>query len=237
MTKLFEKISRLSFPTVLFIASFLTVVSVLPLWIYITTQKTQIASKAVEITPLIPSPTPTKPAEGPVPTNPPVITRVYPWVGKVGDEIVIEGKNFGTYPKNRRLAIADEIVSDSSISQWSDTQIVALIPSNPKQGGLISIRIDAFPIAESVPLVFYDENTTVRLGKTGNDIWIAGFTGTIKASLSTQNGKRETSVNTESKNQTTLFTLSPNEEIQTLLLTDDKGAYIPYSLNPTEFGF
>ncbi|MCJ7826438.1 IPT/TIG domain-containing protein [Patescibacteria group bacterium] len=251
MNKLFEKLSQLSYPTVFFIASCLTVVSVLPLWIYISGQQTRFATKAVETASVVPSSILT-PTDGPVPENPPTITRVYPWVGKAGDVIIIEGKNFGNYPKNRRLSIGDAIVADTDISSWDDTRIQAIIPDSPKEGGTVALRINAYPIVESLPLIFYDQTATIRLRKQGAIVSVEGVSGEIRATLFTQNGKpfgspstssgfaqgeREITITAQPNEKTTLFTLSPNEEILTLLLADEKGAYIPYSINPIEFGF
>ena len=244
MTKLFEKLNQLSYPTILFIASCVTVACVLPLWIYIARQQTRLATKAVETAPLVVLVKPT-PVTGPVPTNPPTITRVYPWVGKAGDVIIIEGKNFGVYPKNRRLSIGGAVVPDTTISDWQDSRIEAIIPSNPQQGGVVAVRIDTHPIAESTPLAFYDETAIVRLRKQGAVIAGEGLSGIIHVSVWTANGKsfgsaqdkRETTITAKPNEKTTLFTLSPNEEILSLLLSDEKGPLIPYSLNPTEFGF
>jgi len=236
MNKLFEKLNQLSVPTILFIASSLTIVSILPFWIYIANQKTNIRSKAVELA----APTPTlaiNPTDGLIPTQPPTITRVYPWVGKTGDSIVIEGKNFGVYPKNRRLAIGDILVPDASVSLWTDTQIEAIIPSNPKQGGTLTLRIDTHPMAESIPLTFYDQTATVRLHKTGTSITANNLTEPYTAVLYTKNGQRTTTGTPTQGASTQLFTLTSGEDIQSIILTNQKQTVIPYSINPTEFGF
>jgi len=246
MKQFFEKINQLSFPAVFFIASFLTLVSILPLWLYISQQETQSTARAAK-TLAVPTIKP-RPSTGPVPTNPPTITRAYPWVGKPGDIIIIEGKNFGTYPTNSRISIGGQIVPDALISSWTDTRIEAVIPNNPKQGEPVTLRIDTHPIAESIPLVFYDKTTKVRLQKQGTVVTVTGFSGTIHATLYTTNGKKESTINLPAdathqalqagdQRSTILFTLSPSEDIQSLILTDDKGTIIPYSINPTEFGF
>jgi hypothetical protein len=235
MNKLFEKLNQLSVPMIVFIASSLTIISILPFWIYIANQKTNIRSKAVGL--VAPSPVVIeKPTDGPIPKEPPIITRVYPWVGKTGDVIVIEGKNFGVYPKNRRLAIGDTLVSDLLISLWTDTQIEAIIPKNPKQGGTVTLRIDTHPIAESVPLTFYDQTATVRVHKTGTSITATGLSGPYSAVLYTKNGQRK-STGTGAGTSTLLFTLTADEAIQSIMLLNQKQEGIPYSINPTEFGF
>jgi hypothetical protein len=236
MNTLFEKLNRLSYPTVIFIASCITLISVLPLWIYISGQQTRIATRAVETTSVVSTIRP-NPTQGPVPASPPTITRAYPWVGKAGDVIIIEGKNFGAYPKNRRLSIGGVVVPDMDITYWENTRIEAIIPNGSKQGGSVAIRIDTYPIVESLPLVFYDQTASVRLRKQGAVVTVEGVSGEIRATLFTQNGKRETTVTGTDQETVTLFTLLPAEEILTLLLADEKGAYIPYSLNPAEFGF
>jgi hypothetical protein len=236
MNKLFEKLNRLSYPTVIFIASCITLVSILPLWIYISGQQTRIATRAVETTSVVPTSIRT-PTEGMVPANPPTITRAYPWIGKVGDVIIIEGSNFGSYPKNRRLSIGGVVVPDTDISSWENTRIEAIIPNDSKQGGSVAIRIDTYPIVESLPLVFYDQTATVRLRKQDTVVSVEGAEGEIRATLFTPNGKRETTVTGNGQETVTLFTLLPAEEIYSLIITDAKGTIIPYTLDPTEFGF
>jgi len=235
MNKLFEKLNNLSYPTVIFIASCITLISVLPLWIYISGQQTRIATRAVETAPLVPTSIPT-PTEEMVPANPPTITRAYPWIGKAGDVIIIEGANFGSYPKNRRLSIGDVVVPNTDISNWEDTRIETIIPNGPKQGGTVALRINAYPIIESLPLVFYDQTAIVRLRKQVAVVSLEGLSGDIRATLYTQNGTRETTASGNGQ-PTTLFTLQPSEEIFSLILTDAKGMVIHYTLNPTEFGF
>ena len=191
----------------------------------------------METTSVVP-PIKPNPIQGPVPASPPTITRAYPWVGKAGDVIIIEGTNFGSYPKNRRLSIGDVVVPDADISSWENTRISAIIPSGPKQGGTVAVRIDTYPIVESHPLVFYDQTARVRLRKQGAVVSVEGLSGDIRATLYTPNGKRETTATIQQVNNTTiLFTLSPSEEISSLILTDVKGVILPYTLNPTEFGF
>ena len=247
MNKLFEKLNNLSYPAVIFIASCITLISVLPLWIYISGQQTRIATRAVETVPLVPTSI-AIPKDGLVPASPPTITRAYPWVGKAGDIIIIEGDNFGSYPKNRRLSIGDVVVPDTDISTWENTRISAIIPSGPKQGGAAAVRIDTHPIVESLPLVFYDQTARVRLQKQGAVVSVEGLSGDIRATLYTQSfgspstssgfaqDKRETTASGNGQ-PTTLFTLQPSEEIFSLILTDAKGVIIPYTLNPTVFGF
>jgi len=242
MKQVFEKINQLSYPAVFFIASFLTLIAVLPLWLYISRQQTQLVSKAAQKT--IPAPIlKTKLINGPVPVNAPVITRVYPWIGKPGDTIVIEGMNFGVYPKNRRLAIGGQVTADALISSWTDTRIEAVIPDNAHQGEPVSLRIDTYPITESVPLIFYTKETNLKLRKQNMDITLEGTTDAVKAVLYTQQGTREIQIPANTRDSqlgtrnSELFTLSPGETIQSLILTNKNGTPIPYSINPTEFGF
>ena len=243
MNNIFEKLNRLSYPTVLFIAASLTAFAILPIWIYIRGQQTRIVTRAVETIPLFPTKIPT-PINGPIPASTPTIIRAYPWIGKAGDVIIIEGTNFGSYPKNRRLSIGDVMVPDINISSWEDTRIEAIIPNSPKQGGTIALRINAYPIVESLPLVFYDQTTIIRLRKQGSVVSVEGLSGDIRATLYTQSfgsfgsaqDKRETTI-IGNGGSTTLFTLQPSEEISSIILTDAKGTVIPYTLNPTEFGF
>ncbi len=235
MMKWLEKINQLSLPTVLFIASSLTVVSVLPLWLYASTQATRTSTRAVGT---LNTPTPTQPAptEGPIPTQAPVISRVYPWVGKPGDSIVIEGTHFGTYPHNRRLAIGDVLLPDTHVTSWSDTQIEAIIPQQPKQGGTVQLRIDTYPVTESLPLTFFDASARLKLRKNDRVIRLEGAKEPLQATLWTSSGKREVPIPLQS-DQTPVFTLAENEAILSVLITNAQGQAMAYSFNPSEFGY
>ena len=237
MYNLFEKLNRLSFPNVFFIATFATLVSIIPLGVFVVQQKTAITSRAVTLPPPPALIQPKTPQSGPVPVDPPILTRIYPWVGKAGDALVLEGKNLGTYPKNRRLSVGGILVSDAEIIEWTDTRIITIIPEAPHQGMPASLRIDTHPVVESQPLVFYTVSTPVRLKKSVNTVSVSGITGSVKATLYTSTGQRDITVPAKLEDTIPLFTLSQGEQIRSIILTDETGSIIPYSITPQEFGF
>lgn len=236
-----EKLHTLSYKTVAMIGVGLTLLSILPVLLYVTQQQTRTVSQAT-------APTPTEmissvPTSGPIPDQPPLITRVYPWVGKVGDAIVIEGAHFGNFPQNHTLTIAGQPVSDEAITSWEDTQIITSIPPNSQQGGVAAVRISSYPTAISQALALYDETATIQLTQQDSTVTAIGLTEPVTVILVTSSDKGK-SLNTEkltispsSSDQTPLFSLKDNEEILSLLLQNDAGIILPYSLNPTDFGF
>src|SRR4029077_14246035 len=61
-------------------------------------------------------------------TPPPVITSLSPTTGEPTTVITIGGTNFGSTQSNSTVAVAG---LNASVSSWSDSQIVASVPSIP----------------------------------------------------------------------------------------------------------
>src|SRR3990167_2962660 len=54
---------------------------------------------------ITPAPQITKRPPGPIPIQPPRLTGVFPWIGKAGDIILIQGEHFGDNPKAKQISI------------------------------------------------------------------------------------------------------------------------------------
>ena len=57
---------------------------------------------------------------GAIPVAAPKIGRAYPWVGKVGDVVWIQGWNFGDNPPEKQLKIGGVLVSEADIDVWQE---------------------------------------------------------------------------------------------------------------------
>lgn len=181
----------------------------------------------------------TKRPPGPVPLQSPRLTRVFPWVGKAGDIVIIDGEHFGDNPKEKQLSIGGIAVTETQILDWTDQQIQAFIPAGAAQGGTVDITIGAHPSAISLPIALYDTATRLQLKKTGtavvaaslpDQIRIVRWWGDLGDSVQLHEASR-----TDSSDPALFDT--QGEEILSLLLFDSSGAILPYFVDPEEFGF
>lgn len=238
MENILEKIDQLSYKASLILSVGLTVLLLLPVLLFVVQQQTHITSRAGVVEP---TPTPLAKTYGELPAGIPVITRVWPWVGKPGDTIIIEGKNFGTNPPDSRIAIGNIVVDESAIVDWTDTRIELVLPTGAPSGETLELRIGTYPIVQSLPLVFYDNDTPIRLHKTGTDITSDQLPDAVEVtswvSTNGQIQKKTTMYIGKPGMETTLLTLNPGETLLSLVLRDTNGNVIPYVVNPFEFGF
>jgi hypothetical protein len=236
---LLEKIDQLSFVKIIAISFLLVLIASLPIVIILSQQQTEIRSKAYE------KPTlkveKEKISPGPIPENPPKIGRIFPWIGKIGDIIWIQGENFGNNPSIKRLIIGGVALPEEMITSWQDNEIQAIIPEGAKQGGEVQVRVGQHPLSSSLPFVLYDKNTKTKLAKKGNLISILNGETVFKANVwmgdeNTPTEKIEIPIENVSGKETQLVDIA-GKPILTILLYDNSGQILPYYVDPTEFGF
>ena len=241
MQKILEKIDQLSYPTSVFLSVCLILLLLLPLLLLVVQQQTQLRSKAVSATPEI-TPIQTTSTLKTIPIEMPIITRLRPWIGKSGDTIIIEGKNFGSDPSGGTLTIGNTVIETKNIGAWDDTHIEAILPPNTPQGSTVTLKIDIYPLIESAPLVFYTQETTARIHKQGTRIYTNAFNGTLTIISWIRNAQgtmteQTTSLEVVTGTTTTLLTLPPTDTLESLIIKDSNGTILPYVADPVEFGF
>ena len=235
---LLQKISRLSFTKASSIAIFAALLLGIPTTVYLAQQRTQIASQAFQK----PSPaTSPQTVFGISPKGPPQIGRIFPWVGKAGDIIFIQGKNFGTNPPAKTLLVGGVPVSEDQITAWNDDLIQAIIPQAAVQGGIVEIRVGDYPATKSLSFVIYNRLTPLKLQKLGNLIFVTGQTqiAKVKVWIGDENTSArliERNITTNPEGRTTIFD-TQNQPILTLLLYDSNGILLPYYVDPVQFDF
>lgn len=178
--------------------------------------------------------------EGPVPSEPPKIGRVFPWVGKVGDVVWIQGEHFGDNPTPKQLTIGGVVVSEEHIVSWRTDQIQAIIPTGAAQGGVVIVSVGDHPIATSLPYVLYDRSATIQLKKQDAVISIQNNTEVVKARYWTGDERIPTQMAEVDVDPTvadsTLFD-SGDLPLLSIVLMKDNGDVVPYYVNPDNFGF
>lgn len=236
---LLHKLDEISFAKIIGISALLTLILSLPVVILLTQQQTEIRSKAYEKPKLIV--TKEKSLPGPVPTVPPKIDRVFPWVGKIGDIVWIQGEHFGNNPSIKRLIIGGVALPEEMITSWRDNEMQAIIPDGAKQGGIVEVRVGQYPLSGSLPFVLYDKETKIKLTKKGNVISVLNGETISKVKVWTGDEKtpteeKEIPVQIATGEETQLFDTA-GKPILTILLYDNSGQILPYYVDPTEFGF
>lgn len=244
---LLERIDRLSFTKVISIAFILAIILAIPTTVILIRQRARFVPEAFYQKPeLVESkPEPVESKEvlplGRIQSDPPKIDRVFPWVGKAGDIIWIQGENFGNNPRVKKLTIAGVILEDDDITSWLDKQIQAIIPQGARQGGVVEVKIGQHPLSSSLPIVLYSNDTKIKLTKKGNII--SALNGQsidkVKVWMGDENIPLEVLEVVDislSLAEAPLFD-TEGKPILTILLYDKKGQILPYYVNPVEFGF
>jgi len=232
-------INRLSYGKIISIAIFLALIFGVPATVLLIQQQTKIASRAYK-----------KPEQmisvdkepfGPIPAQPLEIGRAFPWVGKIGDIIWLQGKNFGNNPAVKSLKIGGIEVKEDQIIGWRDDQIQAIIPAGARQGGVLEVKVGHHPASSSLPMVIYDQQTKIKLAKRGNIIIAlnGGQITKVKAWTGDENTPTEMGegeINAQPGKETPIFD-TEGKPLLTLLLFDRENNILPYYVDPTEFGF
>jgi IPT/TIG domain len=94
------------------------------------------------------------------------ITNSTPISGRVGDEAIITGVNFGTKKEDVRIKIGDVQVPQADILLVTDTEIKFKIPPKVPESGLITLLIGGFPVGGSPTFLYKWKTTTTTLLRT-----------------------------------------------------------------------
>lgn len=187
---------------------------------------------------IAPSPVSTKRPAGPIPLQPPQLSGIFPWVGKVGDVVLIRGKYFGENPGEKHLSFGGLPVAESRILDWTDTEIQALIPSGVAGGESVEVTIGKHPPAVSLQIAIYDQSTTLQVRKNGTMITVSAPQDIRTIRWWGRSGEtiQHHEVDHPDPSDSFLFD-TKDEEIQSLLLYEASESLIPYYADPEEFGF
>jgi len=233
-----KNIDSLSFGKILSLSLVIAIIIAVPVGVVIIQKETRIGSRAAYEKPQLA--TQPKATPGPIPQQAPFIGRVYPWVGKIGDIVWLQGQYFGSNPINKSLAIGGIPISDNNIEAWEDTQIQTLIPKDAKQGGIVELTIGDYPTSQSLPFVLYDQNTKTKLRKKENIISIENGDTVSKAVVWTGDNEIETAkhegIVVPENGKAQIFD-TQGLPLLSIILLDSQGKIVPYYVDPLEFGF
>jgi YD repeat-containing protein len=86
-----------------------------------------------------------------IPSN--VVTALSPSVGKFGAQVTVTGSGFGTVQGSSFVSFAG--TAATSVVSWSDTQLVALVPTGASSGG-VSVTVNAAQSNSTVLFTVYN---------------------------------------------------------------------------------
>jgi len=160
MSKFSEFLNNLNLKSIIAINIFSAILIFIPLTLVLSQRQTKITGKAFLPAPTVvllpPSPTPTPPLITPSGTS--EITSVNPFYGKVGDSVIIYGKNFGS---QKDLVFFGNIPT-TEIKSWQDNKIHALVPAGATSG-LIKIKIASLEYNTKYNFIVFDKNIFCEL--------------------------------------------------------------------------
>ncbi len=225
---LIRKVNTIPLTTFLLFSVVIGFIFLIPLSLLLVQQQTKLPSSAA------PNPTPIKPIKvyGPIPTKPPQIDKVTPFVSKRGDVVLIQGKNLGNNPKESKIIFPGAVASSTDILKWKDKEIAVRVPVTA-YSGLIKVVIGPWQVSWDIPLTIYNYDTKLHLRYLPPFLKLEGE-GLQRVKKVTvwlsENNKIATSA-------AFLSQVRLNHTPLAVALRDREGQIVPFYVNPTEFGF
>lgn len=166
--KLITFLEEISFKKLTGISLILTFSLMVPLSVWVVQQETKTTGQAYFEKPEVPENKEVIEAKveyGQPSAGNPQITLVWPFLGKVGDAVLIHGNNFGDNPRDKNLIFNQQIVSEDQILRWTPDLIEFLIPqTSPKSlSEALSLNVAGKTARWDYPFTVYDLNTKTRV--------------------------------------------------------------------------
>jgi len=228
-----KTIDRFSYGTIMSAGFLLAICFSIPVSILLVQQQTKISSSAkIEKPTVIPRLITDygQPASQPIQVN-----RVYPFLGKPGDELIILGENFGTNPKDKQIVINGVAVDEQNITVWQNNMITLLLPGDV-QSGLVSIQSGSFDWISKYPFIVYGQQTKTQIRKNSNILTVISPDSSISKISYNILGNKEVVAPIALSNGSTILEIE-NGEIDHLALYDKNNNLIPFFVDPIEFDF
>jgi len=226
-------VEEISFKKLVGLSFVLALLLTVPVSVWVVQQETKTVGQAFFEKPKPITPTPAE--YGSPPTGQPQINLVWPFLGKTGDVILVEGENFGQNPKDKTLMIGDQLVTQEEINQWTPTLVEFKIPSLPA-GSLaepLTLSVAGQSASWNRPLTIYDLATTLQVKKDGRYLKVAHAPDNIKIEVYFQDGEK---ISVPVPGAGGIF-LREEKPILSLRVLDSHQQPLPFFVEPGEFGF
>lgn len=224
---LLQSLERISFKKLVGY-SFLAVIALaVPISVWVGQQKTQLAGRAEFEKPSVIKPIK---KHGPPSEGTPRIALVWPFLGKIGDAVLIEGENFGQNPKDKQLLINNQIVPEDDINQWTPELIEFLIPK-AALSGTISLQVARKKASWPYLFTVYSLQTKIQVTEKNDIVKVINASPETKMEIFFSDGEKMES------DQLDGTSIPSDKTIISVAVKDKSGKPIPFFVEPSEFGF
>lgn len=233
---LLEKIDRFSFVQLTILSLILALLIILPATVFLARQQTQLSSQAALETPTTPTPV----IWGPLPSKPPKIESVFPFLGKPGDSFLVKGKNFGQNPQQKKAFLGSTPLGTTEIIQWEDEELELSIPPGA-HSGFLKIKVGNKEAVWDKPIIVYYSTTPTAVKKEKDTLTVVNVQNLAMVRIWWQSETTSTEIKftpplQTGENPAVLAPLS-STPIVSLALYNSNGQILPFFVNPIEFGF
>ena len=167
---------------------------------------------------------------GSPPKGDPQITLVWPFLGKVGDAVLIEGNNFGNNPIQKTLKVGNIVVPENYISRWTPKLIEFMLPQEAQRGP-ISLSVVNKQALWPFPFTIYTLETKTQVTENNDIVRVLKGPPGGKVIIYFQDGSKQESENFE-------HTEVPHDKtIISVKVLDKNNQPVPFFVEPAEFGF
>lgn len=225
--KLLNLLDQISFKTMLALTVIIGLLVSIPVTIIVLRQKTQTESKAFfeKPAPIVVTKEYGQPSQGD-----PIITLVWPFLGKIGDSVLIEGNNFGNNPIDKSLWVGNLKISEDDIVKWTPNLIEFTLP-NGCRSGLVRLAVAGKQTQWPYFFTIYSLDTKTQVTENDDIVRVLNGPAEGKVEIYFQNGDK-----IEDNNFTGISVPHDNAIISVKVL-DKAGQSIPFFVDPNEFGF
>lgn len=222
-----NKLEKISFKKLLSIIFVAGLALAAPIVVWTSQQETKLEGRAFFEKPEIIKPVQKygSPSQGD-----PRIDLVWPFLGKVGDAVLIEGGNFGDNPQNKQLRVGNQVVPEEKINQWTNELIEFTIPPG-SVSSLVNLQVAGKAVSWPYLFTVYQVETNLQVTED-NDI--------VRAINAPAGAKMEIIFSDKSKMESDQLngTRVPSDKtIMTVIVKNQAGNPIPFYVEPDEFGF
>lgn len=220
-------LNTLSFKKLIGITLLLGLFTAIPLTVWVVQQQTKTSSKAFfeKPQPIVPGKKYGSPSEGD-----PQVNLVWPFLGKVGDVVLIQGKNLGNNPVDKSLKVGEVVVTENEINKWTPTLIEFAIPQGSTFGP-VRLKVAGKEASWPFPFTVYSLDTQPQVTEN-NDV--------VRVINPPPGAKIEIFFNDSSQMESDQVnnTVVPSDKtIISIALRDGNNQLVPFFVDPTEFGF
>ena len=228
--KVLEFLDQISFKKLTGLSVVLALLLTIPLNVWLVQQETKTTSEASFENPKL-----TRPEKkyGKPSGDPPQISLVWPFVGKVDDALLIYGQNFGDNPQDKILKMGQVTVNEEKINCWTPKLIEFQIPKLPP-GGLsepVSLTVAGQTTTWDYPFTVYDFETKTQIAKPNQSLILNHGPSGSKIEIFFDNGEKTEGLVLGQIN------LPEGKTIISLRVVDQNDQSLPFFVEPSEFGF